>query len=149
MPRTPEETTKAANPLDAARLMHAELQRLGCYSGAIETPWGSNSRRALELFNKSTGSRSWTPGLQVLTRLMCSAAIPTACAHCTATLATAWRMIHASNSCAERASSLAQTESVIRGRNLRLRQDPTRVRQNKPHQESRQGEQRRRELSVE
>jgi len=57
MPRTPEETTKAANPLDAARLMHAELQRLGCYSGAIETPWGSNSRRALELFNKSTGQK--------------------------------------------------------------------------------------------
>jgi hypothetical protein len=32
--------------------MLTELQRLGCYSGALDAGWGGPSRRAVELFNK-------------------------------------------------------------------------------------------------
>jgi hypothetical protein len=40
-----------------ARLVHAELQRVGCYPGAVDASWGSGSRRALDLFNRHTGQK--------------------------------------------------------------------------------------------
>jgi uncharacterized caspase-like protein len=52
-PATPAEPPKAADPSpETEKLMHAELQRLGCYSGALDASWGNPSRRAVELFNK-------------------------------------------------------------------------------------------------
>ncbi len=36
--------------------MHTELQRLGCYPGALDASWGRDSRRALEQFNKHAGA---------------------------------------------------------------------------------------------
>jgi hypothetical protein len=41
---------------ETARLLHKELQRLGCYPGAVDASWGRDSRRALELFNKHAGA---------------------------------------------------------------------------------------------
>jgi len=53
----PPETAKpAADSSETARLMHAELQRLGCYSRGLNASWGPDSRRAMELFNKSAGA---------------------------------------------------------------------------------------------
>ena len=53
-PTTPaEQPPKATTPSpETEKLMLTELQRLGCYSGALDAGWGSNSRRAVELFNK-------------------------------------------------------------------------------------------------
>ena len=53
---------------ETAKMLHAELRRLGCYPGAVDASWGSGSRRALELFNKHAGQRS-TRRLPVSTRL--------------------------------------------------------------------------------
>ena len=36
--------------------MHTELRRLGCYPGAVDASWGPDSRKAMELFNKSAGA---------------------------------------------------------------------------------------------
>ena len=53
----PAETAKATtDPSETANLMHVELRRLGCYPGAVDASWGSDSRRAMELFNKSAGA---------------------------------------------------------------------------------------------
>ena len=46
----------AAGSAETAKLMHVELQRLGCYPGAVDASWGPDSRRAMELFNKSAGA---------------------------------------------------------------------------------------------
>ncbi len=57
-PTAPTEPPKAGtDSSETARLMHAELRRLGCYPGAVDASWGSGSRRALELFNKNTGAK--------------------------------------------------------------------------------------------
>ena len=54
----PPEAQKAVPDTSAtARLVHAELQRLGCYPGAVDASWGSGSRRALELFNRHAGQK--------------------------------------------------------------------------------------------
>ena len=53
----PPETAKpTTDPSETAKLMHAELRRLGCYPGAVDASWGPDSRRAMELFNKSAGA---------------------------------------------------------------------------------------------
>ena len=52
----PEPAKPAADPSETAKLMHAELQRLGCYPGTVDASWGPDSRRAMELFNKSAGA---------------------------------------------------------------------------------------------
>src|SRR3954452_16799019 len=52
----PEPAKPAADTSETAKLMHAELQRLGCYPGAVDASWGPDSRRAMELFNKSAGA---------------------------------------------------------------------------------------------
>jgi uncharacterized caspase-like protein len=52
-PATPAEPPKATAPSpETEKLMLTELQRLGCYSGALDAGWGGPSRRAVELFNK-------------------------------------------------------------------------------------------------
>ena len=52
----PEAAKPATDSSETAKLMHTELQRLGCYPGAVDASWGPNSRRAMELFNKSAGA---------------------------------------------------------------------------------------------
>jgi hypothetical protein len=52
----PEAAKPATDTSETAKLMHAELQRLGCYPGAVDASWGPHSRRAMELFNKSAGA---------------------------------------------------------------------------------------------
>jgi peptidoglycan hydrolase-like protein with peptidoglycan-binding domain len=54
----PTASPEAPKP-DAAettRQLHTELQRLGCYPGAVDASWGRDSRRALEQFNKHAGA---------------------------------------------------------------------------------------------
>jgi len=41
---------------ETTRQLHTELRRLGCYEGAADAPWGSDSRHALEQFNKRAGA---------------------------------------------------------------------------------------------
>jgi hypothetical protein len=53
----PEVPKPGPDTSETARLMHAELQRLGCYLGAVDASWGSGSRLALERFNKRTGQK--------------------------------------------------------------------------------------------
>jgi hypothetical protein len=52
----PDAAKPATDPSETAKLMHVELQRLGCYPGAVDASWGPDSRRAMELFNKSAGA---------------------------------------------------------------------------------------------
>jgi hypothetical protein len=52
----PEPAKPAPDSSETAKLMHTELQRLGCYAGAVDTSWGRDSRRAMELFNKNAGA---------------------------------------------------------------------------------------------
>ena len=53
----PEAPKPGTDPSETARMLHTELQRLGCYPGALDASWGSGSRRALEQFNKHTGQK--------------------------------------------------------------------------------------------
>ncbi len=54
----PTEAAKTGPDMkETTRLLHTELQRVGCYPGAVDASWGSNSRRALELFNKHSGKQ--------------------------------------------------------------------------------------------
>jgi uncharacterized caspase-like protein len=41
------------DPADIARLLQAHLKRVGCNSGNVDGNWNSDSKHALELFNKS------------------------------------------------------------------------------------------------
>jgi hypothetical protein len=43
---------KAGDPAEVTRRLHTELKRLGCYLGATDASWSSDSRRALAQFNK-------------------------------------------------------------------------------------------------
>jgi hypothetical protein len=54
----PPGATQAPKPdiAQTTRQLHAELRRLGCYLGDADAPWGSESRRALEQFNKRAGA---------------------------------------------------------------------------------------------
>lgn len=50
----PTDTAKV-DTAETTRLQHTELARLGCYPGSLSGSWSSNSRRAVELFNKHAG----------------------------------------------------------------------------------------------
>lgn len=57
-PAAPAEVAKpSSDQSETAKMLHAELRRLGCYPGAVDASWGSGSRRALEQFNKHAGQR--------------------------------------------------------------------------------------------
>ena len=60
-PTAPVETPKASaagpNIAEIAKQMQGELRRLGCYPGALNGEWNSESRRALERFNTHAGIR--------------------------------------------------------------------------------------------
>jgi peptidoglycan hydrolase-like protein with peptidoglycan-binding domain len=53
---TPEPAKSEPDVAETTRQLHAELQRLGCYPGTVTAPWGQNSRRAIELFNKNASA---------------------------------------------------------------------------------------------
>ena len=54
----PETPAKAGpNLSETARKVHAELARLGCYHGSADGSWGSDSRRAVEQFNKHASQK--------------------------------------------------------------------------------------------
>jgi hypothetical protein len=52
----PEPAKPQPDLADTTRQLHTELQRLGCYPGAIDASWGRDSRRALEQFNRHAGA---------------------------------------------------------------------------------------------
>lgn len=45
------------DPSDLARLLQAHLNRVGCNAGTINGNWDETSRKALQLFNKSAGTK--------------------------------------------------------------------------------------------
>jgi hypothetical protein len=53
---SPEPAKPQPDLADTTRQLHAELQRLGCYPGAVDASWGRDSRRALEQFNRHAGA---------------------------------------------------------------------------------------------
>jgi hypothetical protein len=53
---SPEPTKPQPDLADTTRQLHTELQRLGCYPGAVDASWGRDSRRALEQFNRHAGA---------------------------------------------------------------------------------------------
>ena len=56
-PATSPEPAKPQSDLaETTRQLHTELQRLGCYPGALDASWGRDSRRALEQFNRHAGA---------------------------------------------------------------------------------------------
>jgi hypothetical protein len=48
---------KSIDAADIARLLQFHLKRLGCDPGSVEGAWNADSRRAMESFNKQTGSQ--------------------------------------------------------------------------------------------
>ncbi len=57
-PSAPVEAAKPViDPSQTIRLLQIELRRVGCYPGAVNGDWNSDSRRALELFNRHAGMR--------------------------------------------------------------------------------------------
>jgi len=52
----PTANLPAAGSFEAAVMLQRELQRVGCYSGALDGEWGRGSRRALQRFNGYTNS---------------------------------------------------------------------------------------------
>jgi hypothetical protein len=56
--QTGEATAKPAKPAaeDIPRLLQSELQRVGCYRGAIDGNWNAAAQKSLGLFNKSAGT---------------------------------------------------------------------------------------------
>jgi uncharacterized caspase-like protein len=59
LPSTPavEAPKAAAPPPETARNLQTELRRVGCYPGDINGEWNTESRRALELFNRHARMR--------------------------------------------------------------------------------------------
>ena len=53
----PETAVPTPDSPETARLVQAELKRLGCYSGALGSEWNTSSRRAMELFNRHSGQQ--------------------------------------------------------------------------------------------
>jgi uncharacterized caspase-like protein len=47
----------AMDPSDLARLLQAHLKRVGCDPGTMDGGWGDGSRKALETFNKTAGTK--------------------------------------------------------------------------------------------
>ncbi len=47
--------SKLGDNSETARRLQSELRRVGCYTGAVNGDWSSDSRRALELFTRHTG----------------------------------------------------------------------------------------------
>jgi uncharacterized caspase-like protein len=45
------------SPAELARSLQTELRRVGCFTGSVDGEWSKASRRSLELFNKSAGTR--------------------------------------------------------------------------------------------
>lgn len=56
-PASSESVRSIPDPADTNRRMLAELQRLGCYEGSLDVPWGQGSRRAVEQFNKHASEK--------------------------------------------------------------------------------------------
>jgi uncharacterized caspase-like protein len=50
-------TSPAMDPADIARLLQAHLKRVGCDPGSSDGNWNDASRKALELFNKSSQTK--------------------------------------------------------------------------------------------
>jgi uncharacterized caspase-like protein len=45
------------SPIELAKSVQTELRRVGCLTGSVDGEWNRASRRSLELFNKSAGTR--------------------------------------------------------------------------------------------
>jgi uncharacterized caspase-like protein len=45
------------SPAELAKSVQTELRRVGCFTGPTDGEWNKSSRRSLELFNKSAGTR--------------------------------------------------------------------------------------------
>ena len=45
------------SPAELAKSVQTELRRVGCFAGSADGEWNKASRRSLELFNKSAGTR--------------------------------------------------------------------------------------------
>jgi uncharacterized caspase-like protein len=59
--KTQEEAAPKEQPIpaeaDVARLLQAELRRVGCNTGPVDGRWSPLAQKSLELFNKSTGMK--------------------------------------------------------------------------------------------
>ena len=133
----------AAGSAETAKLMHVELQRLGCYPGAVDASWGPDSRRAMELFNKSAGANLDARSPRS-TRLMCCAPSRRAFAHWNASRATAARTRPASRSPAARVSSPTKKAIANGSRRPRPPRGPTPARRNRPRRAGRPASRRQR-----
>ena len=45
------------SPAELAKSVQTELRRVGCFTGSADGEWNKSSRRSLELFNKSAGTK--------------------------------------------------------------------------------------------
>jgi Caspase domain len=46
-----------SNDKDLARMLQAELKRVGCYQDTVDGEWSGSSRRALDAFNQNAGTK--------------------------------------------------------------------------------------------
>jgi uncharacterized caspase-like protein len=54
---SPPAPVPAMDPADIARLLQAHLKRVGCDPGNTDGNWNDSSKKALDLFNKTAGTR--------------------------------------------------------------------------------------------
>jgi hypothetical protein len=60
LPTAPETTIGSKSTLadtGVPKMLQAELQRVGCSTGALDEVWGGPAQKALELFNKNAGTK--------------------------------------------------------------------------------------------
>ena len=58
--------TPAPSAGDITKSVKAELNRVGCFSGSVDSDWNADSRRSLDLFNKNAGTRLQLANLDTL-----------------------------------------------------------------------------------
>ena len=58
--------TPAPSTADIAKSLKSELNRVGCFSGSIDSDWNAASRRSLDLFNKNAGTKLELANLDTL-----------------------------------------------------------------------------------
>jgi uncharacterized caspase-like protein len=122
----PAAPVPAMDPADIARLLQAHLKRVGCDPGNTDGNWNDSSKKALDLFNKTAGTKfdvkvaslNALDGVRAQTARVC----PLVCArgqkadgdHCVAITCDSGSVLGADGACHKRPDPPAKPKAVAR-----------------------------------
>ncbi len=122
----PPAPVPAMDPADIARLLQAHLKRVGCDPGNTDGNWNNSSKKALDLFNKTAGTKfdvklaslDALDGVRAQTARVC----PLVCArgqkadgdHCVAITCDSGSVLGADGACHKRPDPPAKPKAVAR-----------------------------------